>query len=402
MRAVEVEQVLAELGSGQWGLLTAVQAQRRGVNRPRLGRLVEAGVLVRLTHGVYALRGSMAAGPVELRAAWLALDPTRPAADRIADGAAGAVVSHASAAVLHGLGDLDADRHEFTAPVRKQTRRAELRLHRGRLADDEVTLHEGLPVTTVARTIVDLVAAGHDGGHVAGVLASAVRARRVDPAALAPLLAPHAARFGLPRHDGPALVAHLLDLGGVTEDVDADRVAAAARSAGISVPDVMALTALTAFTAQLEAQLAPLRQQIDATVRLHEQMTAPARAILDELRPTAAWQAQLRDVVASPVHAQLAEQLAAHQRALEPSAAVTARLQEVAAQLHEATAPVRDLAASMSLQQPPLDVEVATVERAMLAAASPRARRSTPTDAPSGPDHTDDPADPADPDDAGS
>lgn len=369
MRLVEVEVVLAELGSSQWGLLTATQAQQRGVSRPRLARLAEAGLLVRLTHGVYALRGSMTAEPVDLRAAWLALDPARTAADRIGDGAGGPVVSHASAAVLHGLGDLDADRHEFTVAVRKQTRRPELRLHRAQLVDEEVTLHEGLPVTTVTRTIVDLVADGHDGGHVAGVLADAVRARRVDPARLPPRLARHAARFGLPRHDGPALVAHLLDLGGVTEDVEADRLATAARTVGVGVADVLAGAVLADFTARLDSQLALLR----------EQLVGPARDILDQLRPIAVLEAQLREPSAL-AHVQLAARLAAQQRAVQPSIAMAAELQQ------KATAPIRDLAAQMVLQhQSALDAGLA-VQRALRAAAPPANRISAPPPAPDGSD----------------
>lgn len=377
MRLAEVEVVLAELASSQWGLLTAVQAQQRGVSRPRLVRLTEAGLLVRLTHGVYALRGSMTAGPVDLRAAWLALDPARSAADRLGDGIAGAVVSHASAAVLHGLGDLDADRHEFTAPVRKQSRRPELRLHRGQLVDDEVTLHEGLPVTTAARTIIDLVADGHDGGHVAGVLADAVRTRRIDPEQLGPRLAPHAARFGLPRHDGDALVAHLLDLGGVTEDVDADRIAAVARAAGVSVPEALAASAAMAgFAAQMEFQLAPWR----------EQMAGSLREILDQLQPTAVLQAQLREMTA-PVDAQIAAQMAAVLDQLQPTAALQAKLQEV---LTPARAIDVQLPVQTMLQHPALDAGTFAVDQALRAAASSAARTATPPPATlDGPDDPD-------------
>lgn len=381
MRTLEAEGVLAELGAGQWGLLTAMQAQRLGVSRPRLIRLTDAGVLVRLTHGVYALRGAMSAGPVELRAAWLALDPARLAADRLVDGAGGAVVSHASAAVLHGLGDLDADRHEFTAPVRKQTRRSELRLHRTRLVDDDVTLHEGLPVTTVARTIVDLVGDGHDGGHVAGVLADAVRARRVDPGRLAPRLAPFAARFGLPRHDGHALVAHLLDLGGASEYVDADRVVAAARTAGISIPAVLALNALSM---QLESQLAPLKelttQQDDQVLPLRDQLADHVRTMVDQLQPAAALQAQLREV-AAPLHEELRDAVASlHQLALlcdqlvESMRAIVEQLRPAAAleaQLRDAVGAVYQQTLLRDQQRLALSTGVATAQR--LADADPPA-----------------------------
>jgi predicted transcriptional regulator of viral defense system len=238
------DRALADLAAGQWGLVTTPQAVAIGLSRVQLSRLCAAGGLVRLSHGVYALRGSTGTEDLDLLAAWLALDPRRPAADRLDDGPRGAVVSHASAAVRHGLGDLDADRHEFTTPTRRQTRRADVRLHRGVLAEEDVTLHRGLPITTPLRTVVDLLADGHDGGHVAGVLADALRRRLVDRAALAERIGPYARRFGLPRQDGWALLHHLEELGGVAELADADELAAVARAARVPVGALLAAGAV--------------------------------------------------------------------------------------------------------------------------------------------------------------
>jgi Transcriptional regulator, AbiEi antitoxin/AbiEi antitoxin C-terminal domain len=235
MKALATEVVLAELGASQWGLFTAPQAQHAGVSRVRLSRLTKAGALVRLAHGIYALRGAMSSDRLELRAAWLGLDPARLASDRLGDGPAGAVVSHASAADLYGFGDLDADRHEFTTPSRKQTRRPDVRLHRGVLTAGDVTLHGGLPVTTPERVVVDLLAAGHDGEHVAGVLASAVRDRRIGLARLAPRLEPFAARLGFPPRDGQSLLDHLLELGGVSDLIVAEQLVDVARASNRTV-----------------------------------------------------------------------------------------------------------------------------------------------------------------------
>src|SRR5690606_2559911 len=46
--------------------------------------------------------------------------------------------------------------------------------HRDELASDDVTLVEGLPATTVARTISDLVADSHDMEHVAQIVRQAL------------------------------------------------------------------------------------------------------------------------------------------------------------------------------------------------------------------------------------
>jgi predicted transcriptional regulator of viral defense system len=212
---IEAENVLGAIAIGQWGLFTTAQAVAAGVSRTRLGRLEAAGAITRVRHGVYAARAA-AGEHQELQGAWLALDPRTPAHMRLR-GPDVIAASHASAALLHGFGDLPADRHEFTAARRLQTSQQDLRLHRGELPPQDVTLVSGLPVTTAARTVADLLADRHDGDHVAAVLAEAVRAGAVDLASLAGRLAPYARRYGLPAGDGQGLLDDLLDRGAVAE-----------------------------------------------------------------------------------------------------------------------------------------------------------------------------------------
>lgn len=257
-----MEVALADLAATQWGLVTTGQAQAAGVSRTHLNRLAVAGVLVRLTHGVYAMRTSAGDDLLDLRCAWLTLDPFRLAAERLADPGPPAVVSHASAAHLYGYGDLLADRHEFTVPTRKQTRRVELRLHRGDLAAGDVTVHRGLPVTTPGRTVLDLLTTHHDGEHVADVLAAAVRAHQVDLDDLGPRLAPFASRFGLPRRDGAAVLSHLLQLGGVADEVDAAALAVSARAVSVSINDYVAGLVATLAEAKILEGLAALSEAV--------------------------------------------------------------------------------------------------------------------------------------------
>jgi hypothetical protein len=72
-------------------------------------------------------------------------------------GGRGAVLSHRSAAALWGLRPGVLRRVEITVP-RALRSRTGLRVHRGILAADEVTAVRGIPVTTAARTLVDLAA----------------------------------------------------------------------------------------------------------------------------------------------------------------------------------------------------------------------------------------------------
>lgn len=203
---------VSRLAAGQSGLLTAAQAGREGVTRLRLARLADAGVLERVTQGVYAVAGADDEHQA-LRAAWLALDPARTAEERLADPAMGGVVSHTSAAGLHDLGDLLDDRPELTFPYRKQSNR-HIRLHQAELPSSDVTLIDGLPVTAVERTIADLLRDRHDPEHVAQIAGQAARRGVVDLTALAGHLEPLARRHG--KRDGAALAEHLLDLVGLS------------------------------------------------------------------------------------------------------------------------------------------------------------------------------------------
>jgi predicted transcriptional regulator of viral defense system len=239
MKRRELERVVVDLAEGQWGLVTSAQARLSGVSRVQLARLVDDSVLIRLAHGVYVLRAAVGTEHLELRAAWLGLDPERMAADRLRNRTDGAVVSHASAARLHQLGDLDADRHEFTLAGRKQSRRSDVRLHRGVLQAEDVAIVAGLPVTRPERVVVDLLSDRHDGEHVAGVLAGAVASRSIDLERLAPWLEPFAARFGFPARAGEQVLDHLLELGGAADHVVADDLVTVARAHNLSVQEMM-------------------------------------------------------------------------------------------------------------------------------------------------------------------
>jgi hypothetical protein len=69
------------------------------------------------------------------------------------------VISHQSALTLYDLSDALPGAIHLTVPRTSSRRRAGVRLHTRRLSPDEVTQRAGLPVTTVARTIADLIAA---------------------------------------------------------------------------------------------------------------------------------------------------------------------------------------------------------------------------------------------------
>ncbi len=186
-----------------------------------LARLAKSGALERVRHGVYRTAASPGRAHDSLRAAWLALAPALTAHERLAADDV-EVVSHRSAAVLHQLGDLDADYLEFTTAGRKQTRDPQVRFHRRRLPPDQWTLVEGLAVTTVVVTISDLAGMHLDGGHLGGVVRDALTTAHINLDDIARALAPHAHRYGAGLGQGRQLVQQLLEQSGVprsTQDV---------------------------------------------------------------------------------------------------------------------------------------------------------------------------------------
>lgn len=207
--------VLAELSASQWGMVTTAQAVARGVTRLDLSRLAEDSQLVRLAHGVYRDAGAPADEFESLRAVWLSTDPSSLAEERLSDLIGGVVVSGASAASLHRVGDLPADRHEFSAPVRRQSQRPEIRYRQRRLDPGDVTIVNGLPVTTIEQTVADLVEARIDLSLVADALRDATRNRRLDLGRLEELLSPLAARHGFRKGDGQALLDRLMAIAGL-------------------------------------------------------------------------------------------------------------------------------------------------------------------------------------------
>lgn len=220
-------QRLFEIAEEQWGLVTRRQARAAGVAPSSLARLIGDGRVERVAHGVYRVRGAGEADHLGLRAAWLQLDPGTPAWVRLGD-LRGAVVSHSSAADLYGVGDLRADVHEFTLSVRRQSRRPDVRLHRGIVPADDRIILRGLPVTRAGRMIADLIADHIDPSAVAQITVEVVDRAFDYPAIIAERIAPHAARFDFRRGDGLALLDHLLVLADYKHRAD---VVAEARTA---------------------------------------------------------------------------------------------------------------------------------------------------------------------------
>ena len=171
-------------------LVDRAQLRAAGYSDRELRRLLRCGELTPIRRGSY-LRGA----PPDEAPARHAL-AARAAVARLAPGA---VCSHVTAAVLHGLPvwQVPLERvHVTRAPNGSGSRtNARVHVHVARLRDDEISVVAGIPVTSVARTVLDV--ARTVPFEAAVVVADAALRRRgpmpsraaVDRAALSDVLA---------------------------------------------------------------------------------------------------------------------------------------------------------------------------------------------------------------------
>jgi very-short-patch-repair endonuclease len=140
-RAIDLGRVVAEIARRQHGVISRRQLVGLGLDRGAIDWRLRSGRLHRVHRGVYAF----APGRLSQRSHWLAAV--------LAYGEE-AVLSHLSAAALWGLlgqrGPVD------VTCLRGRPGRHLIRLHRTPIEPDERTSRNGIPTTTVARTLLDL------------------------------------------------------------------------------------------------------------------------------------------------------------------------------------------------------------------------------------------------------
>jgi hypothetical protein len=159
----------------QWGVVARRQLGGLGVSRHTVDHWLRAGRLHRLHHGVYALGHSALRAEGHRLAAVLACGP-------------GAVLSHRSAAAHWGLLRTDQTRIDVTAP-RGRHGAPGIRLHRSRSLDaQDTTHHEGIPTTSVSRTLLDLAATARP-SELERALAQAERLQLYDHRATTDVIA---------------------------------------------------------------------------------------------------------------------------------------------------------------------------------------------------------------------
>jgi len=131
------------LAESQAGYFTAAQAVAAGVSRRALSGRASRGDVERIRYGIYRLRDFPAHRYEDVAAACLWAGP---------DSAA----SHETALAVHGISDAMPASIHVTVPRLFRGRQSGVIVHRALLPAADREVRDGVPVTTISRTLADV------------------------------------------------------------------------------------------------------------------------------------------------------------------------------------------------------------------------------------------------------
>lgn len=224
----DTDRAIGMLAADQWGVVSRAQLLGAGVPRTTLGDRVRSGHLLPLHPGVYAVGHARLRREGHWFAAVLAAGP-------------GAVLSHRDAAGLHGLRPANHIRVDVSTTGRARST-PKIAVHRTRSLDaQDITTVQGIPVTTVARTLVDLAGAVPR-DHLARVIKEAERQNVFDLTAVKAAMARTRGRRGPGHRALREAIAEYVALGlSATDSTLEDAFLRLLRDAGLPRPATNAL-----------------------------------------------------------------------------------------------------------------------------------------------------------------
>jgi predicted transcriptional regulator of viral defense system len=146
---------LISLAEENDGLVTADHARQAGFTDSVLARLVQRGRIERTSRGVYRVPYLTPGRFSQYREAVLWAKANR--------GPAQVAISHTTALAAYEISDANPHSIHITIPKIARLRRQKPKgivLHREDLSPEDITIHEGMPLTTIARTVADLLKSG--------------------------------------------------------------------------------------------------------------------------------------------------------------------------------------------------------------------------------------------------
>jgi predicted transcriptional regulator of viral defense system len=143
------------------GLFTSGQARESGFTSSVLTKLAQRGRIERTSRGVYRMPYVPINRFSQYREAVLWAKAHR--------GPESVALSHETALAVYGISDANPAAIHLTIPKSARLRRESPKsvvVHRAALAGQEVAVIEGLPVTSIARTVSDLLLTGGSIDHI--------------------------------------------------------------------------------------------------------------------------------------------------------------------------------------------------------------------------------------------
>jgi predicted transcriptional regulator of viral defense system len=138
----ETEFQLYQIAEDQAGYFTLAQARKIGLRKTQIYRELKRGKFEKANRGVYRFVQFPASQFEEIHIAVLSAGKN-------------AVVGFQSALYVYDLSDMIPNEVHLILPFTSSRRRPDIRVHTIQLTPKDITEFEGLPITTVDKTIID-------------------------------------------------------------------------------------------------------------------------------------------------------------------------------------------------------------------------------------------------------
>jgi len=158
----EKETQLYRIAEDQAGYFSLAQTRELGLQRSQIYRELQRGKFYNAARGVYRFAQFPASRFEEIHIAVLSAGPQ-------------AVVGFQTALYIYELSDLISDEIHLILPATSSRRRPGIRVHTIQLTPEDVTKFEGLPITTVDKSIIDCAFAHVDDRQIRLAISQALQ-----------------------------------------------------------------------------------------------------------------------------------------------------------------------------------------------------------------------------------
>lgn len=162
---------LYKIAETQGGYFTTDQAVNAGYSLQGIFSLTNNEKFSHIAHGIYRIAHYPSSENEDIIVAFLKSGPH-------------AVVSHDTALAIYQLSDIMPATIHLTIPKNRSRRQKGIKYHTARIAPQETTTFNGLPITTVERTITDVIRSGIDATMIKQAIEQAIKRGMITSSSL--------------------------------------------------------------------------------------------------------------------------------------------------------------------------------------------------------------------------